>query len=281
MTINQILSQYNKLLKFSSSPILDVELLLCKTLNKPKEYIYEYPEKTLSAKQLALFKKLFNRCLAGEPIAYILGHKEFYNLNLIVNKNVLIPRPETEILVEEVLKYCQTKKKILLIDLGCGSGAIGLACAKNLKNAEVFCTDTSASALKIAKQNARQLKAKINFFQGDLLLPCLKKGRLPVQLGNFIIVSNLPYLDTKEAANSALKYEPKSALDGGSDGLKYFRRLFNQISHYNLKPQAIFLEIGFQQAKKVINIAKLTLPHYKFQTIKDLCGKDRVIKITK
>jgi release factor glutamine methyltransferase len=172
MDIKDIISHYStKLKKTSSSPILDIELLLTKILKKPKEYLFEYPEKNLTNSQLKKFKKLFNKRAKGEPVAYLLSHKEFYNLDFKVNKNVLIPRPETEILVEEVLIYIKKNKTHLIFEIGVGSGAIIISLAKQIKKTEFFATDISLKALNIAKQNAKFHKTKIKFFKGDLLEP--------------------------------------------------------------------------------------------------------------
>jgi release factor glutamine methyltransferase len=304
MNIKNIISQYSpKLKKTSSSPILDIELLLTKILNKPKEFLFTYPEKNLTTLQLAKFKKLFKRRLAGEPISYILGYKEFFKLDFIVNKNVLIPRPETEILVAEVLNFYKKNKARVILEIGVGSGAVIIALAKNIRNVEFIATDISAKALNIAKQNAKRHNAKIKFLKGNILEPIFKihnSARLgwgqprkslkkqpsrsrALIIQNSIIVANLPYLDHKEenllpSANTiGLKFEPKIAYDGGPDGLKYFRQLFAQIQKNNLKPKAIFLEIGYKQATKIKKIARLALPKYKSQIIKDLCGHDRVL----
>ncbi|MCX6746070.1 MAG: peptide chain release factor N(5)-glutamine methyltransferase [Candidatus Parcubacteria bacterium] len=293
MQIKQIIKTYSQKLKAeSSSPILDIELLLTKVLNKPKEYLFEYPEKNLTTLQFSKFKKLSNRRANGEPIAYILGHKEFYNLDFKVDKNVLIPRPETEILVEEIIKYYKSairnrQSAIEIIEIGVGSGAIIIALAKNIPESEFIATDISAKALDIAKQNAKLHKTKIKFLKGNLLEPITKIHNSEFVIRNSIIVANLPYLDKKEenllpSTNTiGLKFEPKIAYDGGPDGLKYFRQFFAQIQKYNLNPKAIFLEIGHKQAQQIKNLAKQTLPKYKFRVIKDLCGFDRVIMITK
>ena len=288
MNIKDTISEYSdKLKKTSSSPTLDIELLLAKALNKPKEYLYEYPEKNLSTFQFNKFSKLFKRRLKGEPVAYLLGHKEFYGLNFKVNKNVLIPRPETEILVEEVLNFIKNNRTRLILEIGVGSGAIIIVLAKNIKKTEFIATDISAKALNIAKQNAKLHKVKIKFLKGNLLEPLIPIPNSQLLIPNSIITANLPYLDRKEenllpSSNTiGLKFEPKIAYDGGPDGLKYFRQFFAQIQKHNLKPKAIFLEIGYKQALPIKNLAKQALPRYKFKIKKDLCGFDRVIIITK
>lgn len=301
MTIKKLVSSYSKKLK-SSSPILDIELLLSKILNKPKEYLYTYPDKKLTTSQKINFKRLFNRRLKGEPIAYILEHQEFYKLDFKVNKNVLIPRPETEILVEEVIKYYKSqvsnlKPLISIVDIGVGSGAIIIALAKHFchtepveridKNTQIkfYGTDISVKALNIAKQNAKLNKVKIKFLKGNLLEPLIETQNSEFRIQNSIITANLPYLDKKEknllpsSDTRGLKFEPKIAWDGGEDGLKYYREFFKQIKNYNLKPQAIFLEIGHNQAAQIKKLVKHVLPAYKCKVIKDLCGFDRVVII--
>lgn len=278
MKIKKIIAIYSSKLK-SSSPILDIELLLQKTTNKNKEYLYTYPDKQLTTKQLVKFKQLFKRRQKGEPIAYILGYQEFFNLKFKVNKNVLIPRPETEIIIEEVIKYSKNKK-LNFADIGVGSGAIIIALAKNTKNGKFYGTDISSKALNIAKQNAKKHKVKITFFKGNLLKP-LKDIKID------IITANLPYLDKAEknllpsSDTRGLQFEPRIAWDGGDDGLKYYKEFFSQIKKINLKPKAIFLEIGHSQAKKIKKLAKKALSQYKFKVKKDLCGFDRIVIISK
>lgn len=305
MTISQILKTYPPKLKTtSSSPTLDVELLLSKTLNKDKEFLYTYPNTQLTNHQITKLTKLFNRRLKGEPIAYILGYKYFYGLKFKVNKNVLIPRPESEILVDEVIRFHKAlspKPKALskIADIGVGSGAIIIALAKNIKNAKFYGTDISKKALSIAQQNAkihnvfcqpevsRRLDKKpcITFFQGNLLKALSSK--LKALSSKLIITANLPYLDSKmenllnSTETKGLQFEPKIAWDGGQDGLKYYQEFFQQIKDYNLKPKAIFLEIGHNQGNDIKKIIKKSLPNYKIKIIKDLCGFDRLLIIKK
>lgn len=284
MIIKEVIQSYSTKLK-SSSPILDIELLLTKTLGKNKEYLYTYPDKRLTTKQLNNFTTYFKRRQKGEPIAYILGYKNFFGLDFKVNKNVLIPRPETEILVEEVIKYFQSpisniQFPISICDIGTGSGAIIIALAKNSKG-QFYATDISTPALNISNYNAKKNKIKIKFLQGNLLEPLTKIHNSEFRIHNSIITANLPYLTTQQLNNPQLKYEPKVALNGGADGLECFREFFNQIKKFKLQPQAIFLEIGHNQATAIKKLAKQTLPHYKFKIKKDLCGFDRIFTIYK
>lgn len=314
MTIKEIIKIYSqKLKKLSGSPILDIEILLCAVLKKPKEYLFTNPNKTISHTPYAQFQLLFKKRQKGWPIAYLTGHKEFYGLDFIVNKNVLIPRPETELLVDEVLKYIRLSKinnqQSTIIDIGTGSGCIAIALAKNLerfchpelaegrssdKNASViiYATDYSTTAIKTAKLNAQYNKVKINFLKGNLLNLPLPEGEKQrgweiskihnsqFAIRNSIITTNLPYLTKSEMKEPSIKFEPKSALYGGPDGLKYFKQFFKQIKKFNLQPQAIFFEIGYKQADQIKKLASSALPNYIFKVKKDLCGKDRLLILT-
>jgi len=274
MTIKNIIKEYTpRLLGKSFSPVLDVELLLTKALKQNKEHLYKNPKKKLTSNQLNNFKKLFSRRLKGEPIAYLLGYQEFFKLKIQVDKNALIPRPETELLVEEVINYCKANKIKSIADIGTGSGAIIIALAKNLK-ADFYGTEISNKALEIAEENAKIHKANIKFYKGNLLEPI--KDKNPE-----IIVANLPYLTNKELKNPTISYELQLALAGGKDGLNIFIDFFQQLKKYELEPKAIFLEIGFKQAQNLKNISKKYLPKYKTKVIKDLCGLDRIFIIYK
>jgi len=309
---NKILNQKNI---FSSA--LDAEILLAFVLKKPKEYLYAHPFNNLTIQQFNNFKKLISRRIKHEPVAYITGHKEFYGLNFLVNKKVLIPRPETELLVEETIKIVNNLtikqfSNLAIFDVGTGSGCIAIALAKNLPRAKIIATDISKSALRLAKQNARRhgVSPQITFLRGNLLEPILKIPNFKFLISNFIIVANLPYLTTKEWQRSQpeiRKYEPRQALDAGPDGLKYFRELFEQIITYNLQPKSLIFEIGYNQAPKIKKLtaklsskgakrqgiprecetAKLSskaergIAPFKIEIKKDLAGFDRVIVIQK
>jgi release factor glutamine methyltransferase len=310
MIIQDAKKAANKILDKQKIPssALDAEILLAFVLGKPKEYLLIHPKNKLTAKQFNKFKQLIGRRAKHEPVAYITGHKEFFGLDFLINKNVLIPRPETEILIEEANNYFKQlttndKRQINFIDIGTGSGCIAVSIAKTINHPKppftkggeggfcplvkggrgdfkIYATDISKAALKIAKLNARRhdVLGQINFLQGDLLKPLIK-------IHNSIIVANLPYLTTKEWQNSQpeiRKYEPRGALDGGLDGLKYFHELFQQLETYQpRKLKTIILEIGWNQATKIKNLAKKYLPGYKMEIKKDLAGFDRLVIIYK
>ncbi len=278
MTIDNILNWAQlRLNKTSPSANLDAEILLSFILKKDKIFLYSHPENKLTSTQLIKFKKIIDRRLQGEPIAYLTGTKEFYNLNFIVNKYVLIPRPETEIIVAEILKNRKIKT---IADIGTGSGCIATALAKNNSKLKIYASDISASAINIARKNAinNKINKQITFKKGDLLKP-FKNIKLDA------IVANLPYLDIKHKnlLNSSetvgLKFEPTIALYAGKDGLDSYRQLFKQIKQLKHTPNFIYLEIGHLQTIKIKKIIKTNLPSVKINIKKDLAGLNRLIII--
>ncbi len=274
MTIKRCLLTGSRKLKAKKigSPVLDAELLLAFTIKKEKSFLFAHPEKKLSATQEKRFNELIRRRSKHEPIAYIIGHKYFYGLDIMVNKNSLIPRPESEIIVEEVIRM--KLKSPTIIDIGTGSGAIIIALAKNIRNAKFAATDISEKALSIAKKNAREHKvaSKIKFLKGDLAEPL--KALLLRLKGPAVITANLPYLPTniwKKAMPDVKEYEPRNALDGGKDGMKYYRRLFAQLKKMRLKIKpTLIIEIDPSQSRFFDGKAKIK---------KDLCGRDRIVVI--
>ncbi|MFA6254679.1 MAG: peptide chain release factor N(5)-glutamine methyltransferase [Patescibacteria group bacterium] len=260
-----------------TTALLDAEVLLAFVLKKPKEFLYTHPEYKLNKQQLAQLKQMVNRRGKGEPVAYLRNTKEFYDLDFYVDKRVLIPRPETEVLVEEVLKQfrVQSSEFRAIADIGTGSGCIAITLAKHLPKAKILATDISKLALDVARKNAKKHQAKIKFYHGDLLEP-LKNKRID------IIVANLPYLDNyyKSSKNPGLKFEPKTALEGYQQGLAVYEKLFKQIAGLKHKPKIIICEIGPTQAEKMKRLTKKYLPKSKTETKKDLAGLNRLL-ITK
>ncbi len=270
------------------SPHLEAEILLSHILKKPREYLLAHGEKKLTAPRISNFKLLISRRLKGAPIAYLTGHKEFYGLDFKVNKNALIPRPETELMVEEALKLAtRNSQPVTLIDVGTGSGCIIITLAKLLEsgimNHELWGIDISKKALAVAKRNSLFHKANknIKFIQGDLLSPLIHNSLFIIQ-GPFVILCNLPYLTPTQIKNSpSIKREPRSALDGGPDGLKYYRRLFEQIKKGRVAGYAL-CEIDQRQTSSMKQLVKNLLPGAELVIKKDLCGLNRlaVIKIS-
>lgn len=300
MTIKQALLWANQKLKHLAraghydTPTLDAEILLSFALKKPKEFLYAHSEKKLTRTQFGLFKKLIARRAKHEPVAYITGLKEFFGLDFYVSRNVMIPRPETEILVEETIKKIKDQKskiKNLIVDVGTGSGCIIISLAKKIPNylitklpIQFFATEISPSALKVAQKNARRHKAAITFLHGNLLEPIIKKIKnQELKIKVLHVTANLPYLTTNQWRRTQpeiKKYEPRLALDGGPDGLKYHRQLLQQIklliANYQL-PITLFFEIDPSQVKRITKLIYRYFPAAKIEIKKDLAGRDRVV----
>ncbi|MBX4205472.1 MAG: peptide chain release factor N(5)-glutamine methyltransferase [Candidatus Doudnabacteria bacterium] len=279
MTIHDLLKLAAKKLTNSTSRELDGEVLLSYVLKKPKEYLFANPYKKIAPKLEKTYLRLINRRLLGWPVAYLVKHKEFFGLDFYVDKNVLIPRPETEGLVElalDTLKIENRKWKIL--DVGTGSGCIIISLAKNLSSLHPapsilsFASDISPQAIKIAKKNAKKYKVKVTFGDGNLLEPW---GGEKFD----VIVANLPYLSRETDAST--KYEPKGALIAAKKGLKLYEELFKQASRLQPQTSHLFLEIGRDQGRLIKNLAKKYLPDYRTKTYKDLFGRTRYAKVVK
>lgn len=287
MNIKQALTEAIKQLERmeTNSARLDAEILLAHTLNKSREYLLTYPEKKISKGQFSNFVFFVNRRLDYEPIAYIIGHKSFYNLNFSVSEDCLVPRPETELMVEEVINIANKLKHTNIIDLGTGSGCIIVSLAKNLKSIfKYFAVDISVPALKIAQKNAdtNHVSRRINFLHGNLLTPLLEKDLIP-QNAHLLITANLPYLTPKQIENSpTIQNEPILALVAGDDGLKYYRQLFKQINKLKEEKHIsgyIFCEIDPSQTENISKLIKEDLDHKNFEIKKDLAGLDRLVTI--
>jgi len=266
-----------------NSARLDAEILISFILGYSKEKLISNAQTPMTNAQFRKYKELIKKRSKHWPVAYLTGSKEFYGIDFYVNENVLVPRPETELLVEEVLKFVGNRHACSLLELGTGSGCIALTLAKYLPKAKITATDISDKALKIAKKNRSLIQTRdrvsvqnVQFKNSNLLLNIKNKPD--------IIVANLPYLDNdmrnllKSSDSKALKYEPQIALKGGPDGLDIYRKMFRQIKQNGWQDSVIFIEIGENQAKKIREVIKKTFPDVTLKTIKDLSHKDRVIR---
>jgi release factor glutamine methyltransferase len=259
------------------SPRLDAELLLAHVLGVNRAAVMARPDRELTPKELTLYRSLAMRRAAREPLAYIVGHREFFDLDFILSPAVLIPRPETELLVEHALQLGRgMAPAIQIADVGAGSGAIAVTLAVHLPRATVYALDESAEALAVAEENARRhgVRERVRCLQGDLLAP------LPGAVD--LITANLPYVTTGEwegLAPEIRDYEPRSALDGGPDGLNLIRLLLGA-SAPNLRPGgAILLEIGASQGSAVIALARQAFSHAGVQLAQDYAGLDRLVVV--
>ncbi len=286
--------------KESSLPRLETEILISFLLGKRREFLMTHPETSISLAIYKKFKELEKKRLKNWPIAYLIGSKEFYGLNFKVTPAVLMPRPETEMIVDEIIEMVKGRTNNVseqraiphIIDLGTGSGAIISATGSEIrrlfpiqfKNIKLSAVDISATALKIAKQNAKthELNSKIKFYHGSLLAP-LKLETKKLTRQTLIIAANLPYLTPAQIKKSpSISREPRLALDGGRDGLKYYRQLFQELSSV-LKKQnfsfRILCEIDPGQSRPIIMLAKKILPQAQAVIKKDLAKKNRLVII--
>ncbi len=281
MTISEVKQKYYKKID-----LLDLELIISRVIKKPREFVLTHPEFKLITNYELRITNYIDRRLKGEPLAYIFGEKEFYGLNFKVNKNTLIPRPETELMVDETIKQLTiNNEQLTIIDIGTGSGCIIISLAKQLANYKFIATDISRTALRVARQNAKihKVNKRIKFLNGNLLKPVLNNKKLIIDNCKLIIVSNLPYLTPAQIKNSSsIQCEPKLALNAGKDGLKYYRQLFKQIkllvTGYQLSVTAL-IEIDPQQTAKLKKIIKNNFPKAKIKIKKDLRGLNRLVII--
>jgi release factor glutamine methyltransferase len=265
-------------------PALEQDLILAHILKKSREFVLIHPEVRLKKSQSAKYRELIARRLKNEPIAYILGRKEFYGLNFKVTPHTLIPRPETELLVDEFLKI--NPKNCTILDIGTGSGSIMISLVKNLdKQNDFFAVDYSEKALRVAKFNAKKhgVDKRIKFIKGNLLKPFIQNNKYEILNTNLIIAANLPYLSKKIYKNTALdvkKYEPRSALLSSNGGLGHYIKLINQImkmkSKYSSLDITCYMEISPEQKSKLKKIIKNNFPESRPKFRKDLAGKWRV-----
>ncbi len=269
-TIAQLLQQSTtQLTPQCESARLDAELLLCHCIGKARTYLYTWPEKTLTDGQHTLFKALLERRLHGEPLAYLTGCKEFWSLEFTVTPDTLIPRPETELMVELCLSKLHCTEGPFL-DLGTGTGAIAISVATELPSQEVFAIEYSQAALKVAQGNAKKLGAKINFLQSDWF------EQLEEQAFS-VIAANPPYIaaDDLHLTRGGLPFEPIQALRSSDDGFADITAIINASPPYLQNQGWLLIEHGHTQGQRTREL--MLNKHFKeVQTIKDLAHNDRV-----
>ena len=277
MTLKQALSRARELLAASNieDPPLESEILLRHVLKISRPELYQDFNRELNPEQEKDFRSLIQRRLNREPTAYITGHREFYGLDFYVDPSVLIPRPESELLVENSLQLAQNHPVSAIAEVGTGCGAIAISLALSLPQVKIYATDISAAALRVALFNCRKHEVidRICLLAGDMLDPLPE----PVDL----IVANLPYIREPELPQtSTLNFEPSLALNGGADGLEKMRQLGTQISD-KLRPGGrLLLEIGQGQKRAVTTFLRSLFPSARIEVAPDLSGIDRVISLT-
>ena len=254
------------------SPKLKARLLLQYILKKPRQYLIIYDNQEIGKKEQWEYFVNIEKLAKGVPLQHITNHQEFMKMDFYVNENVLIPRPDTEILVEEVIKIAQKMKNPKILDLCTGSGAIAVSISKNVPDAEIYGIDISQKALDVAKKNAKELGAKVKFIKSNLF------NKIE-QMKFDIIVSNPPYIKKSEINNLSqeVQKEPNIALDGGKDGLDFYRKITEQAIDFLKLGSYLCFEIGYDQKEEVTEIIKKYDTYGNTYCKKDLCGNDRIV----
>ena len=276
MTIKELLNQAVIMLKNENidAPKTKARMLLQATLKKTREYIMIYDNQEVQNIERDRYIKNVKRLILGEPLQYITGRQEFMKLNFLVTKDVLIPRPDTEILVEEVIKIAENIPNPVILDLCTGSGAIAVSLAKYIKNVHICAIDISSKAIELAKKNAELngVKNNIEFIESNMF-DKIKDKKFD------IIVSNPPYIETEtiKKLSKDVQNEPRIALDGGKDGLDFYRKIADNGYKYLNRQGYICLEIGYNQRIAVRQILEKKKRYVNIKCVKDLCGNDRVI----
>jgi release factor glutamine methyltransferase len=268
------------------NPRLNAELLLAHSLNLNREELYVRLRREIKEGEKGALERLIQRRISGEPLQYILGQQEFWSIHFKVDPRVLIPRPETELLVEQGLWILSEKtfeQNPSVLEIGTGSGAVAIALAKEVTHIFLVATDISGDALVLAKENAKSagVQDRIQFVNGDLLSPFQSsKGTRAFDL----MLSNPPYIVRSEIGSLAKEvrnYEPVIALDGGEDGLEFYRRLISQAPSSLREGGWLLLEVGQGQAERVAEQIREGGPFLEPQILPDLAGIERVVKAQK
>ena len=286
MTLFEVLKGSADVLKDHQveNPRLNAELLLAQCLGFSRETLYANLRREIQAEEKEALDELLRRRMAGEPLQYLLGHQEFWTVDLKVDPHVLIPRPETEVLVDQALSILATLSDRVprVLDIGTGSGAIVIALTKEVGEIFAVATDISHEALLVAKENAMEARVdqRIRFIRGDLLHPfrSLREGMFD------LILSNPPYIrrsDIEELAREIKDHEPRLALDGGEDGLDFYRQMSRQIPSYLREGGWLLVEIGQGQGAEISALLEQSGSFRAPEVVRDLSGIERVIKVQK
>jgi release factor glutamine methyltransferase len=268
------------------NPRLNAELLLACSLNLSREGLYVHLHDPIGEEEKKALEEMINRRLSGEPLQYILGHQEFWSTDLRVDPRVLIPRADTEFLVEQalsILSKISSVKPPTVLEIGTGSGAVAIALSREVRNVFLVATDISRKALRLARQNAKEntVLERIAFIHGDLFSPFrLFEEREPFDL----ILSNPPYIVRSEIGNLAREvkdFEPIVALDGGEDGFDFHRKIISRCPKYLRRGGWLLLEVGQGQAREVSEMLEKTGRFGPIERIQDLSGIERVLKAQK
>ncbi len=268
-------------LKSTSIDRFEAELLLAHVLGKNREFVVAHPETKIPIFKHWYFLYLIKQRKKNVPIAYLTGHKEFFGLDFFVNKHTLVPRPETEVLVEMAINELQ--EKTLLVDIGTGSGCIPISIlhTTQTKPIQTIAVDISQKALRVAKKNAQKHQTKITFLQGSLLEPLLKQKKLHDH-SHIVITANLPYLTEQEFIDEpSIQHEPKSALVADQAGLDLYYKLLEQVIKNIEEKQSLslYMEINPEQVETLTKKVYTLVPNAKIEIKKDPAGRDRVMQV--
>jgi release factor glutamine methyltransferase len=279
MKVSDLLRMAIGRLSSSATPQLDAQVLTAHVLNKPRTWVLAHLDDNVTENQKEQIEIALKKLGAGEPLPYVLGKWEFFGLEFAVTKDVLIPRPETELLVEKAIAHIHRLGKTRVADIGTGSGAIAVSIAVNIPHAQILATDISPAALNIAKHNADKhaVQAQIEFVECDLF----PNSEFRIQNSEFdLLCANLPYIPTEIMRGlSVYGREPTLALDGGADGLDLFRRLFQIAPQYLAPRAAILLEIESTLGGATIQLAASFFPRAAIHLHRDLAGRERLLEI--
>lgn len=270
-TIRDALTTAKTQLHQSDTASLDAQVLLCDVLDVGRAYLFAHGDESLSFEQFEQFEQVIQRRVRGEPIAYILGTQGFYDVELMITPAVLIPRPETELLLEDALRLMEDKADPTVADIGTGSGALAVTFAKHKPQSRVYAVDVSRDALNIARQNIGKYSVSVTTLHGNLAQPLIDNN---IKLD--LLMANLPYIRTDEMDDLAVSvYEPHLALDGGVDGLDLVRELFTQLSQVCNDGAWVLLEIGAEQGDSLKQLVQDVFD-VRCEIIKDYAKLDRI-----
>jgi len=272
-TVVKAISHGTSILRSADEPQLEAEVLLAHYLNVSRSWIAAHPEAYLSEPILASYNSSLRRRTSGEPLPYLLGYWEFFGISFAVDKRALIPRPETEMLVEHSISIAGNNPNTRIIDVGTGCGTIAIALALNLPDAVLFATDISQDALSLARTNSirHAVNNRINFIQTDLL----------TSTGKFdIICANLPYLTTQETCTLVVgRHEPRLALDGGPSGLNIIQQMITTAGNHLKDGGSLLMEFG-NSSNKILEMASFYFGSANCKLVPDYAGRPRMLKAT-
>jgi len=278
ITYNKLIHEYRKQFREKALPEETVKAFLFELCNEFNINLYLDLDKEVNKELLEKFESGITRILNNEPMNYVLGYSYFYGYKMIVNKDVLIPRVETEELVALILSQYDeyyNNQKIDICDVGTGTGAIAIALKKEEDNLNVYASDISEDALNVARENAKNNDCQISFLQGSMLEPYIDNN-ITVD----ILVSNPPYIKTSEQIETSVyDFEPHIALFGGEDGLKYYREILENAHKIMPNKGLIFFEMGYDQKERLSSLARKYYPDSEIKVFKDINNKDRMFML--